>query len=127
MQLSRFLGVRVVDAAQHPVGTVIDVRLTMTGDPEHDPAAPRVLGLVISPHSTSSFLGYERSNANAPMMLAALLRWRHRGTFLAAWDDVARIESGLVKLRAGYTRYSAVLRNGKSSPRLAHRADREPR
>jgi hypothetical protein len=109
MQLSRFLGLRVIDAAQHPVGTVIDVRLTMTGDPEHDPAAPQVLGLVISPRTTSSFLGYERSAADAPAILAALLRWRHRGTFLAAWEDVARVGSDLVRLRPGYTRYSAVL------------------
>jgi hypothetical protein len=111
MQLSKLLGLRVIDAAQHPVGTVIDVRLAMTGDPEHNPAAPHVLGLVISPHTKSSFLGYERSGANAPAMLAALFRWRHRGTFLAAWEDVARLGSDLVKLRPGYTRYSAVLRN----------------
>ena len=61
MQLSRFLGVRVIDAAQHPVGTIVDVRLVMTGDPERNPAAPRVLGLVISPHTAkhhvSSVLG----------------------------------------------------------------------
>jgi hypothetical protein len=112
MQLSRFLGLRVIDAAQHPVGTVVDVRLTMTGDPHDGPAAPQILGLVISPRTKSSFLGYERSGADAPVMLAALFRWRHRGTFLAAWDDVARVGSDLVRLRAGYTRYSAVLRDG---------------
>ena len=28
MQLSRFLGLPVVDAGSHPVGTVVDVRLT---------------------------------------------------------------------------------------------------
>ena len=110
MLLSRLLGVRVVDAASHPVGTVVDVRLTIDGDPEHDPPTPRVLGLVVSPRTRSSFLGYERSRADAPVMLAALLRWRHRGTFVAAWDDVARVESDLVKLRTGYTRYSPVLR-----------------
>jgi len=43
----------------------------------------RVLGLVISPRTKSSFLGYERPGATAPVMLAALLRCRHRGTFLA--------------------------------------------
>ena len=111
MQLSRFLGLRVVDAAHHPVGTVVDVRLTMSGDPEHNPAAPQLLGLVVSPHTRTSFLGYERSDTNAPVMLAALFRWRHRGTFLAAWDDVARVGADLVKLRAGYTRHSAVLRD----------------
>jgi sporulation protein YlmC with PRC-barrel domain len=105
MQLSRLLGLRVIDAAQHPVGTVVDVRLSLTGQ------RPQVLGLVISPRTRSSFLGYERSGAKAPMMLAALMRWRHRGTFLAAWDDVARVGSDLIRLRSGYTRYSAVLRD----------------
>jgi sporulation protein YlmC with PRC-barrel domain len=110
MQLSRLLGLRVIDAGSRQVGTVVDVRLTIAGDPEHDPPRPRVLGLVISPRGKSSFLGYERSDATAPVMLAALLRWWHRGTFLAAWDDVTRVGSDLVRLRAGYTRYSAVLR-----------------
>jgi sporulation protein YlmC with PRC-barrel domain len=112
MQLSRLLGLRVIDAGSHSVGTVVDVRLAIVGDPGHDPPTPRVVGLVISPRTKSSFLGYERSHATSPVMLAALLRWRHRGTFLAAWDDVARIGSDLVRLRAGYTRYSAVLRDG---------------
>jgi hypothetical protein len=110
MQLSKLLGLRVIDAAQHPVGTVVDVRLTMAGDPRHNPSKPRVLGLVVSPRTRSSFLGYERSDADKPVLLAAFLRWRHRGTFVAAWDDVARVGSDLVRLRAGYTRYSAVLR-----------------
>jgi hypothetical protein len=112
MQLSKLLGLRVIDAAQHPVGTVVDVRLVLSGDPEEDPPAPRMLGLVISPRSRSSFLGFERSGADTPAVLARLLRWRHRGTFLAAWDDVARVGSDLVRLRPRYTRYSAVLGDG---------------
>jgi hypothetical protein len=68
-----------------------------------------VLGLVISPRTRSSFLGYERSTATAPFLLAQLLRWRHRGTFLAGWEDVAKVGDDLVVLRPRYTRYSAVL------------------
>jgi hypothetical protein len=109
MQLSRLLGLQVLDAGSHPVGTVIDVRLAISGDPEQNPPTPRVVGLVISPRTKSAFLGFERSSATAPVMLAAIARWRHRGTFLAAWDDVARIGSEQVRLRPGYTRYSAVL------------------
>lgn len=109
MQLSRFLGQRVVDAGNHPVGTVIDVRLTIGGDLQHDPFTPRVLGLVISPRTRSSYLGYERTTATAPYLLARLLRCRHRGTFLAAWEDVARVGDELVALRPGFTKYSAVL------------------
>ena len=111
MRLSSLLGLRVIDAGSHPVGTVVDVRLTIAGDPEHNPPMPRVLGLVISPRTRSSFLGYERSQADSPVMLAALARWRYRGTFVAAWDDVARVGTDLVRLRSGYTRYSPVLRD----------------
>ena len=111
MQLSRLLGLRVIDAGSHPVGTVVDVRLTIAGDPAHDSPTPRVLGLVISPRTESSYLGYERSEAKAPKMLAALLRWRHRGTFLAGWEDVARVATDHVTLRPGYARYSPVLRD----------------
>ncbi len=86
-----FLGLRVVDAAGHRVGTVVDVRLSISGDLQHDPSTPRVVGLIVSPWTKSSFLGYERSSATAPTMLAALSRYRHRGTFLAGWEDVARV------------------------------------
>lgn len=109
MRLSRLLGLQVLDAGSHPVGTVTDVRLTINGDPERNPPMPRVVGLVVSPRTRSSFLGFERSGATSPVMLAALLRWRHRGTFLAAWEDVARVGSDQVRLRSGYTRYSAIL------------------
>ena len=70
-----------------------------------------VLGLVISPRTRSWYLGYERSEAEAPKTLAVLLRWRHRGTFLAGWEDVARLATDHVTLRPGYTRYSPVLRD----------------
>jgi sporulation protein YlmC with PRC-barrel domain len=112
MQLSRFLGLRVVDAGNHAVGHVTDVRLAIGGDLQHGPPTPRVLGLVISPRTRSSFLGYERSTATAPFVLAQLLRWRHRGTFLAGWEDVAKVGDDLVVLRPRYTRYSAVLPAG---------------
>ncbi|WP_326547692.1 PRC-barrel domain-containing protein [Mycolicibacterium sp. ND9-15] len=109
MQLSSLLGLRVVDAGSQPVGTVIDVRLVTGGDPADDPPAPRVLGIVVSPKTRSSYLGFERSTATAPAMLARIARWRHRGTFLAAWEDVARVGLSGVRLRPGYTRFSAVL------------------
>ena len=80
--------------------------------PSHGGAADAtVLGLVISPRTRSWYLGYERSEAEAPKTLAALLRWRHRGTFVAGWDDVARLATEHVTLRPGYTRYSPVLRD----------------
>jgi hypothetical protein len=78
MQLSKFLGMPVIDAGAHPVGTVVDVRLTLAGDPRDHPPTPCVLGLLVSPRTGSWYLGYERSDINAPKMLAALSRWQPR-------------------------------------------------
>lgn len=105
MQLSRLLGVAVVDAGHHPVGTVVDIRLAVPDDGR----APKVLGLVVSPRTGSSYLGYDRTGANAPILIAALARWRHRGTFVAAWSDIARIGTERITLRPGYTRAPAAL------------------
>lgn len=109
MQLSNLLGLRVLDAGHHPVGTVIDVRLTIADRSEH-PGPPELAGLVISPRTRSSYLGYERTGIKAPALIARIAARRHRGTFLAAWEDIARISSDHVTLRAGYSRRSAALR-----------------
>jgi hypothetical protein len=112
MQLSELLGLPVHDGA-HRVGTVIDVRLGLAANgTDERPTAATVIGLLISPRSQSSYLGYERSDADRPRVLASLLRWRHRGTFLAGWDDIAVIKTSMVRLRTGYTRYAPVLPTG---------------
>jgi hypothetical protein len=92
---------------------VIDVRLGLAANgTDERPTAATVIGLLISPRSQSSYLGYERSDADRPRVLASLLRWRHRGTFLAGWDDIAVIKTSMVRLRTGYTRYAPVLPTG---------------
>ncbi|WP_448629191.1 hypothetical protein [Cellulomonas soli] len=64
----------------------------------------------MSPRTGSSFLGYERSDVRAPAPLAHLLRWRHRGSFLVAWHDVAGVvlagEDHGVDLVPDYQRFS---------------------
>ena len=109
MLLSELLGCDVLDDEGHRVGTVIDVRLASRTVDENDVGPTQLLGFVVSPHTRSSYLGYERTDATAPAMLATILRWRHRDTFLAAWEDVARIETHSVSLRSGYHRCSARL------------------
>src|SRR5689334_18257467 len=71
MQLSSLLGMAVVDAGSHLVGAVIDVRVDITGDIHDHPHTPHLLGLVISPHTRASYLGYERSGADGPALIAA--------------------------------------------------------
>jgi hypothetical protein len=105
------LGLEVRDAGGHRVGTVVDVRLVLEGRLDDRPGAPKLFGLVISPRTRSSYLGFERSDARRPLLLAALARWRHRGTFLVRWQDIARIGVHDAALRDGYTRYCPVLRD----------------
>jgi hypothetical protein len=111
MQLSELLGLEVLDDTDGRLGTVVDVRLTVAGDLDDNPTAPTLFGLVVSPRTRSSYLGYERSDARRPAVLAALLRWRHRGTFLARWDDIGRVDTKSISLRAGFQRYSSTLRD----------------
>ncbi|OBF94490.1 hypothetical protein A5790_10400 [Mycobacterium sp. 852002-51152_SCH6134967] len=109
MQLSEILGLPVCDADALSVGTVVDVRLHFRDGGDPASSTPQLFGLVVSPHTRSSYLGYERSGVNKPRALAALLRWRHRGTRLVLWQDVARIDSDAVTLRPGFQSYSPVL------------------
>jgi hypothetical protein len=111
MQLSEILELPVCDAAGRQVGTVVDIRLAIDGDLDDRPDEPTLFGLIISPHTQSSYLGYERSDARRPTLLAALLRWRHRDTFLTLWPDIARVSTDSVMLRQGFHRYSPVLRD----------------
>ena len=73
------------------LGRVADARFVVDGAPHQLMADARLLGLVVSPHSWSSFLGYERNSLTQPWPLAQLLRWRHRGSFLVLWEDIATI------------------------------------
>lgn len=111
MQLSNLLGLRVLDAGHHAVGTVIDVRLKIADHGRERPGRPELTGLVVSPRTRSSYLGYERTGIKAPALIATIAAWRHRGTFLAAWEDVARVGCDHVTLRVGYSRRSAALRS----------------
>jgi sporulation protein YlmC with PRC-barrel domain len=109
MLLSDLLGLDVRDSDGTPVGTVIDVRLGGRHDTGDGVGPMRLVGFAVSPHTRSSYLGYERTDVTAPAVISAILRWRHRGTFLVAWADVGRIDDHSITLRRGYRRHSARL------------------
>jgi len=109
MQLSELLGLPVCYSDGTPLGTLIDVRLRVTGAMDDRPEPPQVFGLIVSPHSKSSYLGYERRRVDQPWAIARLLRWRHRGTFLALWRDVDNVSGDRLTLRRGASKYSPVL------------------
>ncbi|WP_255767656.1 PRC-barrel domain-containing protein [Pseudarthrobacter sulfonivorans] len=112
MILGDLLGTPVHDSDGGRLGRVADARFVLDGPPQQLMAEPRLLGLVVSPHSVSSFLGYERTGLTQPWPLAHMLRWRHRGSFLVMWEDIASVGEQSVRLRPGFTRYSPALDGG---------------
>lgn len=129
MILGDLLDRRVLAADGEPLGYVVDVRLVLEMldddvdepsedrehiDPDEQPLAGQgrrdavgdaeVVGLLVSPHTGGSFLGYERTDVRSPWPIAAIMRRRHRGTFLVAWEQVAEIGAGEVRLAEGFER-----------------------
>ncbi len=115
MLLSDLLDAPVRDSDGRALGFVVDVRLVLDGPLDGVLAAPRLHGLLVSPRTGTSFLGYERTGENAPALLARWLRHRHRGTFLVLWDDVlppdeTRTPAGpTVMLRPDHRRWNPAL------------------
>jgi hypothetical protein len=116
---SDLLDVPVHDDAGAHLGWVVDLRFVLDGTPDTHLAHARLHGLVVSPRTRTSFMGFERSSVRHPWPVAPLLRRLHRGTFLVHWPDVARVpgpQEGVtpdpdaaVVLRAGYACYDPAL------------------
>jgi hypothetical protein len=138
MILSDLLDAPVHDADGAVVGRVVDVRLVvdvLAGDDGDEDAAggprdretsgqeeplaaarrrdavgaARVVGLLVSPRSGASFLGYERTEVRSPWPLPQLVRRYHRGAFLVRWDEVTKAGRQGVHLAAGHTRRDPTL------------------
>jgi hypothetical protein len=112
MILGDLLDQPVLGADGAPLGHVIDARLVLDGPVTPGGAmlaAPRLHGLLVSPRTGGSFVGYERTEVTSPWLIAHWLRWRHRGTFLVRWEDVAGLDDHGVRLRAGFRRLSPAL------------------
>ena len=112
MILSDLMQNAVVDADGRTVGRVVDARFVIDGAPSQLLADARLIGFIVSAHSGTSFLGYERTDMRSPWPIASLLRWRHRGAFLVRWEDVAMLGTDVIHLRAGYRRFDPDLRAG---------------
>ncbi len=109
MILGDLLDAVVHDDEGRRLGYVVDVRFVLDGPPGPLLAGARLHGLLVSPRTGTSFLGYERSTVRAPWPLAHWLRRRHRGTFLVRWEDVAAVEPAAVILRPGFRRVDPAL------------------
>jgi sporulation protein YlmC with PRC-barrel domain len=99
----------VVDSRGTELGRVIDARFAIDGNPAQLLSEARLVGLIVSPHAGSSFLGYERTGTGAPALIARFLAWRHRGSFLVLWADITLVSADRVVLRPGFKRWNAAL------------------
>ena len=109
MILSDLLHLPVRDASGRTLGVAADARFELTDDNSGRPAEARLIGLIVSRRHAGSFAGYERTSVSAPWPIARYLRWRHRGSFLVLWEDIAEISPQSVRLRTGYGEHSAEL------------------
>ena len=92
------------------LGYVTDARFVLDEASTDQPTpTARLYGLLVSPHARSSSLGFERSGIRSPWPIAALVRWRHRDSFLVRWSDIQRIERRRVQLRLDFVRWSPQL------------------
>jgi sporulation protein YlmC with PRC-barrel domain len=107
MILSDILGNRVLDSDGNELGRVADARFKLDG--RSTPARARLIGLIVSPRSASSFMGYERTGMGRPVIIAGILRWAHRGSFIVDWSEVRRCDNGLIHLRRGFQKRDVVL------------------
>lgn len=116
MILNDLLGLPVLDSHGERVGNVLDARFVIDGRPGQTLAEARLDGLVISPHSRHSYLGYERIDMNAPAIINSLIRWLHRGTFYVRWEAVQMVTEHEVHLRDDYQRFDARLSAAPGTP-----------
>jgi len=106
MILTDVLGSRVNNSDGRYLGRVADARFVLDQPPPGQLlAGARLLGLIVSPHSAGSFMGYERNNVNRPWPWAQLLEWWHRGSFLVLWEDIEVMGPETVSLREGFKAY----------------------
>ncbi|MDQ1582342.1 MAG: hypothetical protein QOF36_396 [Microbacteriaceae bacterium] len=110
MILNDLLDLPVRSSSGELLGVVVDARFTLDGTPHQLLNSPRLQGLIVSPRTHSSFMGYERSGVNSPALIARWFSRRARGTFLVLWRDLASIGGDAVHLRDRAVLYSPRLR-----------------
>ncbi|MEZ2388035.1 PRC-barrel domain-containing protein [bacterium RCC_150] len=107
MILSDLLGLTVIDDDGSEAGHVVDVRFSV--ETHEAVGSATLVGFLVSPHSRTSYLGFERSGVSQPWLLSALLGWRHRDSFLVLWRDIHMITESKVHLRRGFEKYDPKL------------------
>ncbi len=97
------------------LGHAIDCRFILDGKPSTLLAQARLVGIIVGPRTSEAFLGYERTSVRSPALLAHYFRWRQRGAFMVAWEDIECVTDTAIVVRASFTRWSPGLRTDDSA------------
>src|ERR687898_920862 len=98
MLLSEMLNRPVRSPRGEELGRVVDVRFRRAARNGRHEGDLELIALIVSPHSRLSFYGYERGSVKGPAVIATIVRWLHRDSFIVPWECVARIDDRGVAL-----------------------------
>jgi sporulation protein YlmC with PRC-barrel domain len=98
MRASQLIGLEVLDHAGQRIGTVTDLRCKQDGPLRGAMCAPRITGLLVSPHRLGAVLGYDRHAQHGPWLIRAIVGGLHRNLTVVPWTQVASYD-GQIKLK----------------------------
>lgn len=96
MLLSELLGMRVRSRDGEDLGRIVDVRFRRGPRKGEREGTLELVGLIVSPHSRSSFYGYERGRVSRPIVIAKAIAWLHRRSRIVPWECVQRVDDDVV-------------------------------
>jgi hypothetical protein len=88
----------------------LTIRLSGAGDLDDSPSAPTLFGLVVSPRTRSSYLGYERIRGKPADGVGGVVEVASPRHIPGALEDIGAVEPPVIRLRAEFHRYSPILR-----------------
>lgn len=97
MRAADLLGTPVVGPGGRALGLVLDVRLVQDGPMLGADCALRVEGLVVGPRRPGTHLGYDRTGARGPWVVAALARRLTASHRFLPWDGVQAMSSDVIQ------------------------------
>lgn len=98
MLLSDLLGSAVRTPEGRMLGRIVDIRFRREPRQGAHEGTLQLIALIASPRTRLSFYGYERGRVDRPAVVAAVLRWLHRGSRVIPWECVQRVEHDVVVL-----------------------------
>jgi hypothetical protein len=98
MLLSEILNRPLRSPRGEELGRVVDVRFRRAARNGRHEGDLELIALIVSPHSRLSYYGYERGSVKGPAVIAAIVRWLHRDSYIVPWECVATVDDAGISL-----------------------------